>query len=144
MRKLSLMAVLVLLMCLWGCGDEAAQKGIDGDSALVNVTTAGNDADSDTGADHSELLNPPTGEIHYTEAELQIVKTAIGDEEGAKEILKQLNGFGIYNIIKAEMSGDEELEVETSEEKIYVLYCNKKYHIYGMKENGEYIYTEVQ
>ncbi len=95
----------------------------------------------------TEILIPPNGEIHYSEAELQIVEDVLGNHENAHEIMNQLNGFGIYDVVRVELlvaGKKQELEVETADDRIFVIhYYTKNYHIYAVEKDDTYIYTEV-
>lgn len=138
--KLKICIIGMLLgLCISGCNktpdipapDFGTEMG--GDAAVPEST---------------EILNPPNGEIHYTETELQLVEDSLGNRENAQEIMKQLNYFGIYNITRADLmvaDEDQELEVETSDNLIFVMhYSTNDYHIYAIEKDGEYIYAEYQ
>ncbi len=94
----------------------------------------------------TEILIPPNGEVHYTEAELQLVEDAIGNYVNAQKIMKQLNCFGIYDIAKVTLLVDgkeQELEVATADQRVFVIHCyTKNYHIYAIEKDGTYIYAE--
>ena len=143
MKRKSLF-VMLLLLCLCGCGNE---EGIDRASGNAVVDGENTDAAMSTEQASTEIRICMDGEIHYTEVELQIVKNALGDEEGSKKIMEQLNQFGIYNITRTEVLKEEEILVETSAGKRYVLHVtSRNYYIYAIQkdgEDGEYIYMEL-
>ena len=139
--KMKLYIVGMLLgLCICGCDKSP-------DMAEMNIGT-------ETGSNHvqaqesTEILSPPKGEIHYTQAELQIVEDVLGNHENAQEIMKQLNSFGIYNIAKAELlvpGKEQELKVVTSDNREFIIhYYEKNHHIYAIEKDDTYIYAEYQ
>ncbi len=138
--KLKLYVVSILLG-LFVCGCNKTQDMVESD---FGTETSGDIEKQGS----TEILIPPNGEIHYTEAELQLVEDAIGNRENAQEIMKQLNCFGIYDIKKAKLlvpGKEQELEVETSDNRIFVIhYYEKNYGIYAIEKDDEYIYAEYQ
>lgn len=139
--KMKLYIVGMLLgFCVFGC-DKAAEVL----ETNIGAETGGNHVQAQ---ESTEILNPPKGEIHYTQAELQIVEEVLGNQENAKNIMKQLNSFGIYNIAKVELlvpGKEQELKVVTSDNREFIIhYYEKNYHIYAIEKNDTYIYAEYQ
>ncbi|MBQ9984094.1 MAG: hypothetical protein IJP29_05845 [Lachnospiraceae bacterium] len=138
--KLKICIIGMLLgLCISGCNQTPDISAPDFGTETGEGVTA---------CESTEILNPPNGEIHYTEAELKIMEETLGNHENAQEIMKQLNYFGIYNIIRADLLAedeDQELEVESFDNRIFVIhYSTNDYHIYAIKKDGEYVYAEYQ
>lgn len=130
---------MLMVLCLSGCNKTPSMPESD-----LGVESGSKETEQES----TEILNPPNGEIHYTETELQIVEDELGNHENAQEIMKQLNYFGIYNITKAELlvaGEEEELMVETSDHRNFVIhYYSDKHHIHAIEKDGEYIYFEYE
>lgn len=133
--------IMGILLGLFICG---CNKTPDMSEPDFGTETSG-DVDKQ---ESTEILIPPNGEIHYTEAELQLVEDAIGNHVNAQEIMKQLNCFGIYDIAKVTLLVDgkeQELEMTTTDQRVFVIHCyTKNYHIYAIEKDGTYIYAEYQ
>lgn len=144
-KRIGIIAVL-MMVGLCGCGKEQDTTGVATTQQPVTEVATTEEATTEQGS--TEILNPPNGDVFYTNEELRIVENALGDSVGAPRIMKQLNQFGIYNIIRADLlveTGDKELEVETSDNRIFVVhFYNGDHHIYAIEKDGEYIYTEVK
>lgn len=149
-KRISIIAVL-LVIGLCGCNRNMDASGADGGSVLEQPLI-GDETTEDvvetTEQESTEILIPPNGEIHYTEVELKIVKNALKDEESAQQIMEELNQFGIYNIIRADLLGepdDNKLEIETADNRVFVIYFYESYHsICAIEKDGEYLYMEIQ
>lgn len=138
--KMKICVIAMLLgLCISGCNRTA-----DMPEPEFGAETVGDAVTQES----TEILNPPNGEIHYSEVELQLVEDALENRENAQEIMKQLNYFGIYDIVRADLlvaDKESELEVETSDNRVFVIHCYaKNYHIYAIEKDGKYIYAEYQ
>ena len=146
MKRITILLFLVL--CLWGCDSGRNEENMGTGSVLEQPLIEGENIDNipeDT-EETTEIRVLQDGEIHYSQAELEILKAAVGEEEDAQYLMEQVNGFGFYNIIRAEYEKDsssDKLEIETSEGKVYVLYLMNDSCITAVRKDGrdgEFIY----
>lgn len=95
-----------------------------------------------------EILLPPNGEIKYTTEELNIIADALdGDIDRAEKLLNQLNEFGIYDIQKANMIDEENMEIVNKDAQCFILWLRLEDHIGAIQRDskeGEFIYMEVE
>lgn len=90
-------------------------------------------------------------ELTYNQASIDLLINALScEDKKAESILRGLGQQNIGNITSAELIDSEseyKVLIEDENEKSYILYIDKKYHLFAIQEDndeGSYIYRELE
>lgn len=118
---------------------------------LLTGCGAGNQQTVENNPQTEDAVAEEESEMTYSQESINLLINALScEDEKAESILQSLGQQNIGNLSSAELVDSEsgyKVLIEDENEKSYILYIDKKYHLFAIQEDndeGGFIYRELE